>query len=187
MVVFARSDDYFFGVLHSSAHEIWSRREGSQLRDAKSGFRYTSTTTFQTFPFPWNPSKDPDINSLPIIERISHFAKELDQFRNNWLFPQGIGITFSKKLAQKRTLNSLYNSLTEYRNNVKGKKRDPSRWFQNVQEIITLEDMEELDQIHHELDISVMEAYGMPPTFNDDEILHYLLDINLKRAEQKGP
>ena len=39
-------------------------RTGTQLREAESGFRYTPTTTFETFPFPWPPGKnqeDPEI------------------------------------------------------------------------------------------------------------------------------
>ncbi|RMH30957.1 MAG: class I SAM-dependent DNA methyltransferase, partial [Planctomycetota bacterium] len=50
LIVFARSDDYFFGVLHSSIHELWARRQGTQLREAESGFRYTPTTCFETYP-----------------------------------------------------------------------------------------------------------------------------------------
>jgi hypothetical protein len=52
VIVFARDDDYFFGVLHSAIHERWSRRMGTQLREAESGCRYTPTTCFETFPFP---------------------------------------------------------------------------------------------------------------------------------------
>ena len=58
-IVFARDDDYFFGVLHSRVHELWARAMGTQLREAESGFRYTPTTTFETFPFPWPPGKEP--------------------------------------------------------------------------------------------------------------------------------
>ncbi len=32
LVVFAREDDYFFGVLHSRIHELWSRGTGTQVR-----------------------------------------------------------------------------------------------------------------------------------------------------------
>jgi REP element-mobilizing transposase RayT len=59
LIVFARSDDYFFGVLHSSIHELWARRMGTQLREVESGFRYTPTTCFETFPLPWPPGKEP--------------------------------------------------------------------------------------------------------------------------------
>jgi hypothetical protein len=49
---FARSDDYFFGVLHSSVHELWALRMGTQLEDRP---RYTPTTCFETFALPWAP------------------------------------------------------------------------------------------------------------------------------------
>ncbi len=55
----ARSDDYFFGVLHSRVHEVWARAQGTQLRERESGFRYTPTTCFETFPFPWPPGREP--------------------------------------------------------------------------------------------------------------------------------
>ena len=55
----ARQDDYFFGVLHSKAHELWARGQGTQLREASSGQRYTLSTTFETFPFPWPPGQEP--------------------------------------------------------------------------------------------------------------------------------
>lgn len=48
-IVFARDDDYTFGVLHSRAHEVWSLRMGTALEDRP---RYTPTTCFETFPFP---------------------------------------------------------------------------------------------------------------------------------------
>jgi len=53
VIVFGRSDDYFFGVLHSRFHETWALAQGTQLREKESGFRYTPTTCFETFPFPF--------------------------------------------------------------------------------------------------------------------------------------
>ncbi len=53
LIVFARSDDCFFGVLHSRIHRIWALSQGTQLREKESGFRYTPTTCFETFPFPF--------------------------------------------------------------------------------------------------------------------------------------
>ena len=47
-----RDDDYTFGVLHPGVHELWARGTGTQLREVESGFRFTPTTTFETFPFP---------------------------------------------------------------------------------------------------------------------------------------
>jgi len=83
--LFARSDDYFFGVLHSSVHELWARRMGTQLREAESGFRYTPTTCFETFPLPWTPGKEP--GKHPAWKRVSEAARELDEERERWLNP----------------------------------------------------------------------------------------------------
>jgi len=49
LIVFARDDDYFFGVLHSRAHEVWALKQGTQLESRP---RYTPTSCFETFPFP---------------------------------------------------------------------------------------------------------------------------------------
>jgi hypothetical protein len=48
--VFALDNDYFFGVLHSRFHEIWSLKQGTRLETRP---RYTPTTCFETFPFPF--------------------------------------------------------------------------------------------------------------------------------------
>jgi type II restriction/modification system DNA methylase subunit YeeA len=103
LVVFAREDDYFFGVLHSKIHELWARGMGTQLRDAESGFRYTSTTTFETFPFPWIPEQDSQDD--PRVSAIGEAAKELNQKRERWLHPDGA----DEKELKKRTLTNLYN------------------------------------------------------------------------------
>ena len=50
---FARDDDFSFGVLHSRFHEVWALAQGTQVREKESGFRYTPTTCFETFPFPF--------------------------------------------------------------------------------------------------------------------------------------
>src|SRR6266487_3930897 len=78
-VAFAREDDYFFGVLHSRFHEVWARAQGTQLRERESGFRYTPTTCFETFPFP-------DANEQQKID-ISAAAKALNELRENWRNP----------------------------------------------------------------------------------------------------
>src|SRR5207302_75412 len=79
LVVFTRSDDYFFGVLHSRAHEVWARSQGTQVRERESGFRYTPTTCFETFPFP-----EP---FAALESEIGNVARELDGLRQNWLNP----------------------------------------------------------------------------------------------------
>jgi len=56
--VFAREDDYFFGVLHSRAHEVWTVRMGTWLGKGNDP-RYTPTTCFETIPLPWPPGAEP--------------------------------------------------------------------------------------------------------------------------------
>jgi hypothetical protein len=82
MIIFARSDDYFFGVLHSSIHELWALRMGTQLEDRP---RYTPTTCFETFPLPWPPTKEP--TDSPLYGRIAGAARTLNEQRERWLNP----------------------------------------------------------------------------------------------------
>ena len=102
-VAIARDDNYFFGVLHSCVHELWARRTGTQLREAGSGFRYTPTTTFETFPFPWSPGKEP--KNDPRVKRIAKAARELVEERDSWLNPPDA----PESELKKRTLTNLYN------------------------------------------------------------------------------
>ena len=94
---FARDDDYTFGVLHSRVHELWARATGTQLREVESGFRYTPTTCFETFPFP-----DPTPEQR---DRVGEAARRLVELRDGWLNPPGLD---PADLA-KRTLTNLYN------------------------------------------------------------------------------
>ena len=84
-VVFARQDDYFFGIAQSATHEHWARSTGTQVREAESGFRYTPSSCFETFPLPWPPGKE-DIKH-PAHLRISAAAKSLNDLRERWLNP----------------------------------------------------------------------------------------------------
>ena len=180
LIAFARSDDYFFGVLHSRLHEVWGLRQGTRLETRP---RYTPTTCFETFPFPEPTDAQRDA--------IAAAAKELDQLRNNWLNPpewtrterlefpgttdgpwaryvedanaDGIGTVryprvvpqdedCAKKL-KKRTLTNLYN--------------ERPTW---------------LDLAHQKLDAAVFAAYGWDAAISDDELLAKLLELNLQRA-----
>ncbi len=108
IAVFARADDYFLGVLQSRIHELWSRRKGTQVRDAKSGFRYTPSTTFETFPLPWRPGTEP--NDDPRVQAIAAAAKELVAKRDTWLNPPGASAAGLKK----RTPTNLYNQRPQW-------------------------------------------------------------------------
>lgn len=89
LIVFARADDYFFGVLHSHAHELWALTLGTRLETRP---RYTPTTCFETFPVPKC--------STEHEAAIAAAARTLDQARRNWL---------GDRSDKTRTLTNLYN------------------------------------------------------------------------------
>jgi hypothetical protein len=98
LIAFARDDDCTFGVLHSRVHELWARGTGTQVREVESGFRYTPTTTFETFPFPRPTDTQRDA--------IAEAARHLDRLRTGWLNPPGL----SDADLARRTLTNLYNA-----------------------------------------------------------------------------
>jgi hypothetical protein len=75
---------------------------GTQLREAESGFRYTPTTCFETFPFP-----DPTPQQEAAIAAA---AEALNRLREGWLDPAAVaGLGLSESELKKRTLTNLYN------------------------------------------------------------------------------
>ncbi len=100
---FARNDDYFFGVLHSRPHELWSLRKGNWMGVGNDP-SYTPSTCFETFPFPWPPGQEPAGD--PRVEAIAEAARELVALRDAWLHPAGA----SEAELKPRTLTNLYNA-----------------------------------------------------------------------------
>jgi hypothetical protein len=156
--VIARDDDYFFGVLHSRFHELWSLRMGTSLEDRP---RYTPTTTFETFPFPWSPGKED--TASPHYAAISAAAQALHAERAAWLGKEG----------RDRTLTNLYNALNIWRGKDKGKTVPAAADF-----------APRLDDLHRALDAAVCAAYGWDADVlqDEEEILRRLLALNLARA-----
>ncbi|MBN1452652.1 MAG: class I SAM-dependent DNA methyltransferase [Anaerolineales bacterium] len=151
--VIARDDDYFFGILHSIVHELWARATGTQLREAESGFRYTPSTCFETFPFPWPPGAEPLDD--PRVGAIAQAAQELVEQRERWLNLQTSEVFETSEVLRdpKRTLTNLYNARPTW-----------------------------LELAHKKLDEAVFAAYGWPSDLSDEEILERLLALNLARA-----
>jgi hypothetical protein len=83
---------------------------GTQLREVESGFRFTPTTTFETYPFP-DPTPDQR-------QAVAAAAKKLDDLRRGWLLAEGL----SEASLRKRTLTNLYN--------------DPPTWLRNAHEAL---------------------------------------------------
>lgn len=185
-IVFARDDDFFLGVLSATPHELWSLRLGTALEDRP---RYTSTTSFETYPFPWPPGQEPTEADDPHVFAIAAAARQLDQFRTAWLNPpaEDIGITIPSHVVNNLTLTNLYNALSLYRSAFKGKLQDRVRWVKETKGIISLAQIDELDHIHTTLDRAVLDAYGWPRTLTDEQILERLLALNLERAAASKP
>jgi len=106
---FAREDDFFFGVLQSRFHEVWSLKQGTRLETRP---RYTPTTCFETFPFPFPDDLEARPENLEAeLDAAKHYkhivlreetppqtpdehraaiaaaAKELNELRERWLNP----------------------------------------------------------------------------------------------------
>lgn len=107
--IIARDDDYFFGVLHSKAHELWALKMGSSLEDRP---RYTSTSTFETYPFPWPPGKEDQTD--PKVQSIAEAARELVRLRDEWLNPSVEQLVNGGGKLKDRTLTNLYNKRPDW-------------------------------------------------------------------------
>lgn len=100
--VVARDDDYFFGMLHSKVHELWSLAQCSWMGVGNDP-SYSSSRTFETFPFPWPPGKEPQGD--PRVAAIGAAARRLVELRDSWLNPPDA----DEATLKKRTLTNLYN------------------------------------------------------------------------------
>jgi len=100
--VIARDDDYMFGILQSRVHEEWTLAQCSWMGVGNDP-RYSSSRTFETFPFPWPRGKEPTED--PRLQAVATAARDLAEKRDAWLNPPDASVTELKK----RTLTNLYN------------------------------------------------------------------------------
>jgi len=186
-VAFARADDYFFGLIHSRFHEVWALAQGTQLREKESGFRYTPTTCFETFPLPRRTPKQETA--------IANCAKELNELRERWLNPP--------EWTETRTLEfpgSVTGPWSQYvvdpdKNGV-GTVKYPRLEPRNAEFAAKLKDRTLtklynerpawLDLAHQKLDAAVAAAYGWPSDLSEEAILEKLLALNLERAAEEA-
>jgi len=170
LIVIARGDDFTFGVLHSRVHRAWALQKGTQLEDRP---RYTPSSTFETFPFPW--PLDTRVEDLAPGQKrlhaaVSAAARVLEEKRSRWLNPPElvreepdvvpvlpprlvpIGPEAQREL-RTRTLTNLYNARPAW-----------------------------LDLLHKDLNRAVLAAYGWPEVIEEDELLRRLLALNHERA-----
>jgi hypothetical protein len=168
LVVFARSDDYFLGVLQSKIHILWSLKLGTSLEDRP---RYTPSTSFETFPFPWAPGQEPKDD--PRVQGISQAAKELVEQRDRWLAP-----TLPPPNTTMNTLNADSNFESSDLGEVSERRRGSKRTLTNLYN----QRPTWLELAHKRLDETVFAAYGWKSNLSDEEILEKLLALNLERS-----
>ena len=169
VVAIALNDDYSFGVLHSKIHEIWSLKLGTSLEDRP---RYTPSTTFETFPFPWAPNQEPKDD--PRVQAIGQAAKELVEQRDRWLnaTPSALAGT-SPKSAEEKTVKPTGGA--DLGEDGRGSKRTLTNLY-NARPTW-------LELAHKRLDQAVFAAYGWKSDLTDEEILEKLLALNLERGK----
>lgn len=182
VVVIAREDDYFLGVLQSKVHQLWALRQGSTLEDRPS---YAVTAIFQTFPFPWRPGEEPQDN--PHFRQISKVAQMLNTWRERYLHPTPpagdvLAPTFYQALKQ-HTLTNLYNGLEYYQQTVTHAEPFDLAYFHKITgSSVTQAEIEELHHLHTALDTAVLNAYGWDSALSEAEILTHLGQLNVLRS-----
>jgi hypothetical protein len=109
VIAFGRSDDFFLGLLQCKFHEVWALKQGTRLETRP---RYTPTTCFETFPFPFADDLVEPLENLEAeLNAAKHYAhivlreeppprtpaehraaiaaaaQELNELRERWLNP----------------------------------------------------------------------------------------------------
>jgi type II restriction/modification system DNA methylase subunit YeeA len=105
VVAIANDSDYMFGMLHSSAHQLWFHFTSSR-HGVGNDPTYNPSTCFDTFPFPYPPNTEPSETDSPIVRAIADAARELVRLRDAWLNPPNA----SEADLKDRTLTKLYNA-----------------------------------------------------------------------------
>lgn len=183
LIVFARDDDYSFGVLHSYIHELWSLRQSASHGIGNDPV-YNKNTTFETFPLPYVPGQESQETASYLA--ISAAATQLHEERDAWLNPPdliSLGADGNGKTLRDRTLTHLYNALEAHRNNgegaVNGGRDNAASAF-----------AQRLAQLHDALDQAVFTAYGWEDLWEgrrtlsgDEALLQRLLTLNQERGK----
>ncbi|MGD9547784.1 MAG: type IIL restriction-modification enzyme MmeI, partial [Candidatus Krumholzibacteriia bacterium] len=192
LIAFARADDYFFGVLQSRIHEVWGLKLGTRLETRP---RYTPTSCFETYPFPWPLGNENPETSEALA--VATAAASLADLRERWLnppewtkemetrFPATPGGPWDRQIedpAVERPL-AVYRTIEplDAKAAVALKKRTLTALYNEMPRW--------LFDAHRNLDEAVAAAYNdaaggvvLTPDAGDEQILEYLLELNQTRS-----
>lgn len=155
LIAIALSDAYFLGILSSRIHVSWSLLAGGTLEDRP---RYNKTRCFDPFPFP-DPTPEHKQKIRDLGERLDAHRKKVQADHSDI------------------TITGMYNLLEKLRAGEPFTDKD--RDYNDRALVSTLK------QIHDELDLAVLDAYGWPHTVTDEQILANLVALNAQRAEEE--
>ena len=204
LMVIARSEDVTFGILQSHMHELWAIGQGTWMGVGNDP-RYTPTTCFETFPFPFGLTpRDtahqrtetladgaviPLLSAAPVAATRDHAinialaAKRLNDLREGWLNPPA----WTSLLPEVTPLGM---DASPYPDRIVPK---PSLSADDLKALSkrTLTNLYNerptwLANAHAALDAAVAAAYGWTDysaATTDHEILARLLALNLERAK----
>jgi hypothetical protein len=156
LVSIALDDAFFFGVLSSHLHVIWTLATDGTLENRP---RYNKTRCFDPFPFP--------TASDAQLEAIRTLAEQLDAHRKRILAAH-----------EDLTLTRLYNVLEKLRAGeaLTEKERDiHERGLVSV-----------MKHLHEQIDAAVFDAYGWPRGLADDEVIDRLVELNKERRAEEA-
>lgn len=129
----ASDDAWILGCLSASPHQIWANHAGGRLGYGNDP-TWTNTTTFKPFPFP-------ALEEGELKQRIRDLGERLDAHRKR-----------QQELHPGLTLTGMYNVLEKLR---AGETLNAKEKQIHDQGLVTV-----LNQIHEDLDMAVLEAYG---------------------------
>ena len=161
LVAIALDDAFSLGILSSQLHICWALATGGTLEDRPV---YSKSTCFDTFPFP-----DEDTGLTPALrERIAQLAEQIDAHRKQVLAAGHQGLT----------LTGIYNVLAALR---EGRALTAKEKTQHTQGLVGV-----LRELHDELDVAVLTAYGLSADADTDTVLHRLVALNAERAREEA-
>jgi hypothetical protein len=131
LIAIASDDAALLGILSSSLHETWALAQGGTLEDRP---RYNKSRCFEPFPFP-------SLKESPLKQHIRDLGERLDAHRKK-----------QQVLHPDLTLTGLYNVLEAVRAGTPLTAKEKAIHDKGLVSI--------LQQIHDDLDASVLEAYG---------------------------